>query len=606
MWQKPKTALATFTLLLFAVVLSAQDTTIDSLRTGISAAKKDETKLKTYVLLAGKLSLVSFNETIKVADEGLQLASKLSDSVAYAELTRYQGMAHYFKGEYEKAANYFFTAAGIYERRNLQKQLATVINDIAKLYRKTRDLKRALSFYNQAYGLFTSLRDSSGMQMVLNESGVVYEYQGNYEKAINHYRSALKMATLLNDEGGRSWSLSFLAGVYALQSKFPLAEDFNLQALGIRQKLRDSFAIALSYSDLGVMYGSWGKYERAVYYLEESNKVAEKMQYRELLSNNYAELSRIANVTGDYKQALDYYTWHTQLKDSLFSAQKTRQIEELSTLYETNKKEQQIEVQQLTIKKRNQLIFLILLFVLLAAVVAYLFYNRYKWKQQVKLQEEVLKQQQLATSLVLEAEEKERSRIAKDLHDGVGQMMSAARMNLSSFYNDLKLPNPEQNKSLSNIIQLVDESCKEVRAVSHSMMPAALLSKGLPQTLEEIAGRISTADFNIQFYCEGFTERLDSNTETILFRVIQECINNAIKHAEATVLDLSLIKDKDGISVTIEDNGKGFIYDPAKATEGIGLNNIHSRIQFLKGSIDIDSSPGKGTLIAIHLPNPNN
>jgi signal transduction histidine kinase len=606
MWHKPKTAFLTITLLFFYLVLSAQDTTIDSLRAGISAAKKDESKLKGYVLLAGKLSLISFNETIKVADQGLLLASKLKDSIAFAELTRYQGTAHYFKGEYEKAANYLFTSAGIYERRNMPKELGHVINDIAKLYRKTRDLKRASAFYEQAYKLFSSQNDSSGMQMILNESGVVYEYQGNYERAINSYRASLKMATLLKDEAGRAWALSFLAGAYGLQSKFQLAEDFNLQALGIRQKLKDSFAIALSYSDLGVMYSSWGKYERAVYYFEESNKVAEKMQYKELLSNNYAEMSRIANVTGDYKRALDYYTWHTQLKDSLFSAQKTRQIEELSTLYETNKKEQQIEVQQLTIKKRNQQIFFILLFTALAAVVAYLFYNRYKWKQQLKLQQEILKQQELATSLVLEAEEKERSRIAKDLHDGVGQMMSAARMNLSSFYNDLKLPDPEQNKSLTNIIQLVDESCKEVRAVSHSMMPSALLSKGLPQALEEIAGRISTADFTIHFYCEGFEERLDSNTETILFRVIQECINNAIKHAEATVLDLSLIKDKDGISVTIEDNGKGFIYDPAKVTEGIGLNNIHSRIQFLKGSIDIDSSPGKGTLIAIHLATPNN
>ncbi|MFY7839256.1 MAG: tetratricopeptide repeat-containing sensor histidine kinase [Lacibacter sp.] len=601
----PKTTLLLF-FLFTATVVCAQDTTVDSLRSGILRTSDDDVKLRSYVLLAGKLSLISFNETIKIADEGLKLAGKLNDSVAYAELTRYMGTAHYFKGEYEKAAGYFFASAGIYERRSMYKQLATVINDLAKLYRKTRDLNRANTFYNRAYSLFTSLKDSSGMQMVLNESGVVYEYQGNYEKAISHYRSALKMATLLKDEAGRAWSLSFLAGVYVLQSKFSQAEDFNLQALGIRQKLSDSFAITLSYSDLGIMYGTWGKFERAVYYLEESNKVAEKMQYKELLSNNYAELSRIANVTGNYKQALDYYTWHTQLKDSLFSAQKTRQIEELSTLYETNKKQQQIEVQQLTIKKRNQQIFLILLFVMLASVVAYFFYTRYKWKQQVKLQHEILKQQELATSLVLEAEEKERSRIAKDLHDGVGQMMSAARMNLSSFYNDLSLPDTEQNKSLKNIIQLVDESCKEVRAVSHSMMPAALLSKGLPQTLDEIASRISTGNFSMHFYSEGFNERLDSNTETILFRVIQECINNAIKHSEATTLDISLIKDRDGISVTIEDNGKGFTYNPATAKEGIGLHNIHSRIQFLRGSIDIDSAPGKGTLIAIHLPNQNN
>ncbi|RXK62755.1 tetratricopeptide repeat protein [Lacibacter luteus] len=597
----PKNTLLLFFLLTAAVVY-AQDTTVDSLRAGILRTSDDDVKLRSYILLTGKLSLVSFNETIKTGEEALVYAYKLNDSLAAAEINHYMGVANYFKGDYEKAASHYFFAERIYDRVNQKQRLGYVLNDLAKLYRKTRDLKRASFFYDRAHDIFRQLNDSSGMQMIMNESGVVFEYQGNYAEAIRRYNNALQIATRLKDEGGKAWSYNFLAGVYVLQSKFNIAEDYHLRALGIREKLKDTFALAMSYIDMGVMYSTWGKYERAVYYLDICSGFAERMHYKELLSNVYAEQSRIANVTGDYKKALDYYTWHTQLKDSLFNAQKNRQVEELSTLYETNKKEQQIEVQQLTIKKRNQQIFLILLFAALATVVTYLFYNRYRWKQQVKLQQEILKQQELATSLVLEAEEKERSRIAKDLHDGVGQMMSAARMNLSSFYNDLSLPDTEQNKSLKNIIQLVDESCKEVRAVSHSMTPAALLSKGLPQTLEEIASRISTNDFALHFYSEGFNDRPDSNTETILFRVIQECINNAIKHAQATTLDISLIKDHDGISVTIEDNGKGFTYNPAKATEGIGLNNIHSRIQFLKGSIDIDSAPGRGTLIAIHIP----
>ena len=602
MLLKPKQLLCSLFFLAVCLCSKAQDKTIDRLRAVISSSAKDQEKLTAYIQLSGKISFISFNETIKVAEQGLELASKLKDSLAYAELSRNMGVSYYFKGDYEKAASLYYTAARIYEQANKNQPLAYVYNDIAKLYRKNRDLKRAADNYEKALVIFRILKDSSGVQMILNESGVVYEYQGNYAEALKRYRSSLEIATRLKDEMGKSWCYNFIAGVYVLQSKYELAEDYNLRALAIRQKMKDTFSLAVSYSDLGVLYSAWDKSERSMYYFDESNAIAEKMGYRELLSSNYAEMSKLANVNGDYKKALDYYTWHTQLKDSIFSSQKNRQVEELSTLYETNKKEQQIEEQQLTIKKRNSLIGIISAAALLALLVAYLFYNRYKWKQQANMQKEILNQQELATRSVLEAEEKERSRIAKDLHDGVGQMMSAARMNLSSFYNNAQIKDESQNKSLYNIIQLVDDSCKEVRAVSHSMMPAALLSKGLPDAVDELISKINSNTLKVSFHSEGFTERLDSNTETILYRVIQECVNNIIKHAEASELDISMIRDNDGISVTIEDNGKGFEYNADNADEGIGLKNIRSRILFLKGTVDFDTAPGKGTLVAIHIP----
>ncbi len=603
MLLKFKNLLTVFLFLSTCIYSKAQNNTIDSLRSVIASSVKNETRLSAYIHLTGKLSLISFNETIKIAEQGLQLASQLKDSLAYAELSRNMGISYYFKGDYEKAAMLFFTAARIYEQAGKEQPLAYVYNDIAKLYRKNRDLKRAGDHYEKALSIFRSLKDSSGIQMILNESGVVYEYQGNYAEALKRYNASLQIAKRLNDEMGKSWCYSFMAGVYVLQSKYELAENYNLQSLAIRQKLQDTFSLAASYSDLGILYSAWNKPERATYYFEESNKIAERMGYKELLSNNYAEMSKLANVNGDYKTALDYFTWHTQLKDSIFTSQKNRQAEELSTLYETDKKEQQIQVQQLTIKKRNLLIAVISGISLLALLVAYLLYNRYKWKQQAEMHSEILKQQELAARSVLEAEEKERSRIAKDLHDGVGQMMSAARMNLSSFYNNMQLKDDTQNKSLYNIIQLVDDSCKEVRAVSHSMMPAALLSKGLPDAVDELVSKINSNALKVNFHSEGFDQRLDSNTETILYRVIQECVNNSIKHAAATELDISLIKDADGISVTIEDNGKGFEYNMDKEDEGIGLKNIGSRILFLRGTVDFNSAPGKGTLVAIHVPN---
>ncbi len=580
----------------------AQMNVIDSLRAVIHSDIAPKQKLQTYVLLTGRLSNVSFNETIKLAEEGLQIGRQLKDSVAIAGLNRNIGIASYFKGDYEKAATLYYAALGIFERYDQKIETANTLNDIAKLYRKTRDLKRAAATYEQALLVYRSLSDSSGVQMILNESGVVYEYEGNYEEALRRYRASLAIAEALKDDVGKSWCYNFIAGVYLLQNKYEEAEDYNLRTLAIREQSNDSFSLSLIYSDLGNLYSNWGKYDRAEYYFDRSNNIAQQMGYRELLSNNYQSMSQLANRMGRFKEAFEFFTWHTQLKDSIFNAQKTRLIEEISTVYETTKKEKQIQEQQDTIRKRNFLLFGTIGLALLIALLSYLLYNRYKWKQEAKLQAEILIQQELAANSIIEAEEKERSRIAKDLHDGVGQMMSAARMNLSAFSNTISLHTKEEQQSLSNIMQLVDDSCREVRAVSHSMMPQLLLKKGLPQATEELLLKINPDVLKISFHAEGFDQRPDSNTETILYRVIQECVNNTLKHARATKLDISMLKEEGNLSISFEDNGAGFNISESQKENGMGLKNIYNRIRFLKGDVDIDSAPGKGTSIVIHVP----
>lgn len=213
-----------------------------------------------------------------------------------------------------------------------------------------------------------------------------------------------------------------------------------------------------------------------------------------------------------------------------------------------------------------------------------------------------MKQQDLATKAIINAEENERKRIAADLHDGVGQIMSAAKMNLSAFENEITFKDDAQKIYFDKLIGLVDESCKEIRSVSHQMMPNALLKNGLASAVKEFIDKIDNRIIKINLYTEGLNERLDGNTETVLYRIIQECVNNVIKHSGANNLDISLIKDNDGISATVEDNGRGFDTMDRQKTEGIGLKNIRSRVEFLKGTVDFDSSPGKGTLVAIHVP----
>ena len=229
-------------------------------------------------------------------------------------------------------------------------------------------------------------------------------------------------------------------------------------------------------------------------------------------------------------------------------------------------------------------------------------YHRKKVQTKLELQQAIMKQQDLATKSIIEAEEKERKRIAADLHDGVGQMMSAAKMNLSVFETELPFANEAQKKSFENVMDLIDESCKEIRNVSHQMMPNALLKLGLASAVKEFIDKIDTRVIKVSLHTEGLNEPIDNNTETVLYRVIQECVNNVLKHSGADHLDISLLKDTNSISVTIEDNGKGFDCSDKLKFEGIGLKNIISRITYLKGTIDFDSSPGKGTLVAMHVP----
>jgi signal transduction histidine kinase len=115
------------------------------------------------------------------------------------------------------------------------------------------------------------------------------------------------------------------------------------------------------------------------------------------------------------------------------------------------------------------------------------------------------------------------------------------------------------------------------------MMPNALLKNNLSDAIQDFVDKLDNKTMKVHLYAEGLDERLDANVEIVLYRVIQECVNNVIKHASATTLDISLMRDKDGISATIEDNGIGFDITDNQKFEGIGLKNISTRIEYLKG-----------------------
>ena len=574
----------------------------DSLRAIMNSKRPYKEQINAAIKLLESFELKSFDSTLIEGDKALALARKNTDSAGVAEIKRHIGVANYFTGKYDIAAKNYYESVAILEKIDDKKKLAPLYNDLGKLYRKTRDLDKAMENYEKAAALFKQLKDTGGISMILNESGVVYEYKADYKEALNRYASSLNLAQSRGDSLGVSYAVSNIAGINVIEKKFEDAEKNLLRALNIRRLLKDSFAMALNYSDLGVAMNGKGDYKKASFYLLLSNKLAETLKYVELQSNNYNELASVAQREGNYQEAYDYYLKRSYLRDSLFAMEKTKQIAELNAKYESAKKEQQILKQHNRIRMQNFLFIGIGGLILLTGLLINSQYRRNKLRQETKMKTELMNQQAMAVKAVIEAEENERQRIAKDLHDGVGQMMSAAKMNLSAFESEIQFANNEQKQALEKVILLVDESCKEVRTVSHIMMPNALLKKNLAAAIRDFVDKLNNKTLQAHVHTEGIDERMDSNIETVLYRVVQECVHNAIKHAGATTLDISLIRDKDGISGTIEDNGKGFDIADKENFEGIGLKNITTRIEYLKGTVDFDSAPGRGTVVAFHIP----
>ncbi|MFZ1535377.1 MAG: sensor histidine kinase [Chitinophagaceae bacterium] len=591
-----------FILVLFITATARAQVNVDSLRRVINSKQPYQEKITASIKILENFETKNFDTTIIEGNKALALARKNTDSIAVAKIKRHIGVASYFQGKYDIAAKNYYESVAILEKANEKKEPAPLYNELGKLYRKTRDLDKAMQNYEKAAALFKQLNDSAGVSMILNESGVVYEYKADYKEALNRYTASLNLAEARGDSLSVSYAVSNIAGIFVIEKKYTEAEKNLLRALNIRQLLKDSFAIALTYSDLGVAMNGKGDYIKATSYLQMSNKLAETLQYVELQSNNYSELASVAQRKGQYQEAYEYYLKRSYLRDSLYAMEKTKQIAELNTKYESAKKEQQIKEQHNRIRMQNFLFIGIGGLALLTGLLINSQYRRNKLRQEAQMKTELMKQQEMAVKAVIEAEENERQRIAKDLHDGVGQMMSAAKMNLSAFESEVQFANDEQKKSLKKVIQLVDESCKEVRTVSHIMMPNALLKNNLAAAIHDFVNKLNNKTLQAHVNTIGLDERMDSNIETVLYRVMQECVHNAIKHAGATTLDISLIRDKDGISGTVEDNGKGFDAADKDNFEGIGLKNITTRIEYLKGTVDFDTAPGRGTVVAFHVP----
>lgn len=587
-------------LLLSPIRVLAQSPRIDSLTTELKRHPDNITlrlKLANAQLKGGNIDTAQLLFT-----EVVTLAEKPDNNADYIEAQINIGRINADKGENVKALGSYQQALSKADKVNNKDLSAHIYKHIGALYISWKKFDEALAYYEKAEALAREMKNEELVADCLNNKGTVYEQQLKYDKAIAVYKGALEVYTKKNITAKISMALSNLAIVYKFQKNYGSSLEYNLKALKLSEKTGDKWMMAATYNNIGNLYGEMGEYKNALDYCNKSIAMAKKIKAIEIIETAYESMADAAAKAGDFKSAFNYHKLYAATKDKFINVESTRQLSELNVKFETERKQKLIQQQQFEISRRNTTIAVIASLFAGAGIIGYQSYSRYRLKQVSVLQTAILKQQELATQGIIQAEEKERKRIAADLHDGVGQLFSAVRMNLSSLMDRVVLTNADEQALAEKTLAMVDESCKEVRTIAHQMMPNILLKIGLASAIKDFVNKIDSHHLKVNMEAYGLDERLDNNVEIVLYRVVQECVNNVIKHAKASRLDINLTREVNNISATIEDNGVGFNTADKMTFEGIGLKNIITRVQYLKGSVDISSDQNKGTLVAIYIP----
>lgn len=638
------------TLLLWVPVFAiAQNKAVDSLKKVLAAAKADTTRSDLYYKIALELQRMDPVEAQKMISQSLAIAQKINFKKGIANIYSFKSIQSSYKGDMDMMRMYSEKCIGVSKKANYPLGIAKGQNGLGLFYWQTGDFSEAIKNHLSALATREKFKDTVGIATSLGNLALVYfdnqnsneaernallsielakkinkinivisnlqllanvyGQAGQFEKALARDAEALVLCKQHNDMRGLSQVYSNMANCYTAMKQYDKGLKYQLEVLKIDEFFGDKKNISDTYMNISAVYAEQKQFKPALDWMRKGLKYAQESKYKQGEKQGWGSLSSIYEQLGDYKNALAAHRKYQSMSVDLINEKSNQQIAQMQTRFETEKKEQKISllnkentIQKLSISKQQTTIAIIIGLLIVALVVAGLVYNRNKLKQKAQMQAQMLKYQDTITKAVIDAEEHERKRIGADLHDGVGQLFSAVKMNLSGLFERITLQRDEDRFLAENTLALVDESCKEVRLISHQMMPNSLLKSGIASDLKKFIEKIDSDTLNIKLETTGFKDQLESNVETMLYRIIQESINNVIKHAKASQLDIILKREANEIIGVIKDNGIGFNTQKEGGFEGIGLKNIQTRIEYLKGTINYLSVPGKGTTVTVNVP----
>jgi two-component system, NarL family, sensor kinase len=564
------------------------------------------------------------DSTITDAEKAIQRACEAGLVKKLSFILQELGEYYISKENFSEATNCFIYSLRIEEKRNDQNRMADLYDQLGVVYLYQEIFPKSLEYHQKALTIYQNLKDTSKIATVFSHLGALYtshEYcekrtidqnKEDYAVALNYFRQSLDLFEKIHFQEGMASLWSNIGNVYRRTGDLENALLFTQKSLKYYRDNRKNGEIAETLRILGLIYNRLQKYDRALACMLESKEIGLSEKMTDGIQFLYEDIGQTYYYLKDYKNARDYYVKYMTIRDSVYNNEKSKQIFELETKYQTEKKQGEIERLTLVKQHRTLVIYILIASLSLVLVLGWMQFRNIRHKKIIADQKLEIKEKQLlelekerqltAAKSVLQGEEAERSRLAGDLHDGLGGMLTGVKLKLS-FMKENAIITSENLAHFNHALDLLDHSITEMRRVAHNLMPETLMHYGLRTALSDFIRQVEPEGFPIiRFNTFGEDLRFEKEIEITLYRITQELVNNAIKHSEAKRIDIQLFTEKDRICVQVNDNGKGF--DPESedpSTTGKGLKNIRDRVTAFNGRYELISQSGKGTECTIEF-----
>ena len=525
------------------------------------------------------------------------------------------GAVQYYRGNYTIALKAYIGALKLLKQLNDKNGIARSYNNIGNIHLLLGDYENARTNYEAAIAIQVEIGDSMGLGRAHNNIANIYLSQGKYPEALESYKTSLYIKERAKDYMTIASNYINIGNVHYAQigAEYDLDKRDDLmdtahanyfKALEWSSALGDKQGMAMAYNSIGTVHVSKGNPSEAIKYLNLGLACAKQVGSTSDIKYSYIGLAAADSARGAWESAYMNKKLYFEFRDSLVNEENIRNAlstqlnyeHEEEKMQEKAKRDKQAGAYEEKIYWSQVVGWTSGVTFVLILISTFLWFNRTRLKREAVFQEELAEHQKQQAAAIIETQEQERKRIAEDLHDSLGHLLSTVKLNLQT------LPE-EQKHHYVHSINLLNQASTEMHNISFNLMPQTLEDEGLIPALYELADKTkksSLYEIMLQVHnMESFV--FDKQMKYNIYRIVQEAINNILKHADAKEINIQLIKLEKTLTIMIEDDGKGFDMSKVKMT-GRGLRNITARSEWLHGTITIDSTPGRGTTIAIEIP----
>lgn len=529
----------------------------------------------------------------KALNFALETNDKQTETSAYISM----GFIYSDRNEYVKGLEYFMKALSIAEDTDNIPQQINILSNIGTTHRRFNNNAHALQYFEKVEKLAEKVNSPDGRCMAYFNIGGIYQDLGDMHKALEYELKTLEISRQINYKQYEIGSLLSIAQIYFSEEfkEYNKAENYATEGLLLAEEYGDPQMIKHSYATLAEIYARQKYYEKC----DIAATKAWEMDTTDIVTGRDFIFSIVhANIfLGNKNKASEYLDKLFEIVKKVNEKNLHESLSEAEVKYETEKKE--IHIATLKEERKLYIILSVVIVVALLLGIGLLFYRHRSAIQKHKIAEQQINQlkqekELVATRAALDAEKAEREVIARDLHDGVGAMLSVVKNNMD-IMKSYSIIEKKEADYFNKALEGLDKSIIELRRVAHHIMPAILVEKGLFIALDDFCHSVPEAEF----HCTGHEFRFVPEKELILYRCAYELVNNALRHARASCIDVHLNIDERTVYLSVVDNGCGF--DPQTTSMGMGINNMRTRLSAFGGRIDIYSKPGKGTEVNVEL-----